>query len=106
MARQLHHLLETLELSNVSLRVVPFAVGLHHGLLTGPFTILRFPVNGDGRSAETPTIYVEGFTGDLYLDRPQEIERYDQSFTSLWDAALDTKGTQNILRQAAKEFAQ
>lgn len=106
MARQLHRLLQVMDLPNVSLRVVPFAVGLHHGLLTGPFTILRFPVNGDGHPTEPPTVYVEGFTGDLYLDKAHEIERYDQAFTSLWDAALNTKGTQNILRNAAKEFAQ
>ncbi|WP_043182072.1 helix-turn-helix domain-containing protein [Streptomyces sp. NRRL F-5123] len=106
MAAQLAHFLHLMELPNVSLRVAPFTVGLHHGLLTGPFSILRFPVNGDGQPTEPPTVYVEGFTGDLYLDKPHEVERYDQAFTSLWDAALDTKGTQDILRNAAKEFAQ
>ncbi|MFJ2650129.1 helix-turn-helix domain-containing protein [Streptomyces sp. NPDC087420] len=106
MARQLHRLAETMELPNVSLRIVPFAAGLHHGLMSGPFTILRFPVNGDGHPMEPPTVYMEGFTGDLYLDKPQEIERYDQAFTSIWDAALNAKDTQNMLLQAAKEFAQ
>ncbi|MFG3410344.1 helix-turn-helix domain-containing protein [Streptomyces sp. NPDC048142] len=105
MARQLHRLAETMELPNVSLRVVPFATGLHYGLVSGPFTLLRFPVNGDGQPMEPPTVYMEGFTGDLYLDKPQEIERYDQAFTSIWGAALDHKGTQDILRRAAKEFS-
>ncbi|MFI5616879.1 helix-turn-helix domain-containing protein [Streptomyces sp. NPDC051567] len=105
MARQLDRLAEAMDLPNVSLRVVPFAAGLHHGLMSGPFTILRFPVNGDGQPMEPPTIYMEGFTGDLYLDKPQEIERYDRAFTSIWDTALDAKDTQNMLRQAAKEFA-
>ncbi|MFE7479912.1 helix-turn-helix domain-containing protein [Streptomyces sp. NPDC057552] len=105
MSRQLHRLVEVTELPNVSLRVVPFAVGLHDGLMSGPFTFLRFPVNGDGQPMEPPTVYMEGFTGDLYLDKPQEIERYDQAFTSIWGAALDHQGTQNILRQAAKEFS-
>jgi transcriptional regulator with XRE-family HTH domain len=106
MARQLHRLVEATELPNVSLRVMPFAAGLYHGLMSGPFTILRFPVNGDGQPMEPPTVYMEGFTGDLYLDKPQEIERYDQAFTSIWDAALNANDTQNTLRQAAKEFAQ
>jgi Domain of unknown function (DUF5753)/Helix-turn-helix domain len=106
MARQLNRLAETMELPNISLRVVPFAAGLHHGLMSGPFTTLRFPVNGDGQATEPPTVYMEGFTGDLYLDKPQEIEQYDQAFKSIWDAALDAKDTQSILRQAAKEFAQ
>ncbi|MFC8829036.1 helix-turn-helix domain-containing protein [Streptomyces sp. NPDC057137] len=105
MARQLHRLAETMEQPNVSLRVVPFAAGLHHGLMSGPFTILDFPVNGDGQPMEPTTVYMEGFTGDLYLDKPQEIERYDQAFKSIWDTALDAKDTQNMLHQAAKEFA-
>ncbi|MDT0400058.1 Scr1 family TA system antitoxin-like transcriptional regulator, partial [Streptomyces edwardsiae] len=100
-----HRLAETMDLPNVSLRVVPFSAGLHYGLVSGPFTLLRFPVNGDGQPMEPPTVYMEGFTGDLYLDKPQEIERYDGAFTSLWGAALDHQGTQNILRQAAKEFS-
>ncbi|MER5974488.1 Scr1 family TA system antitoxin-like transcriptional regulator [Streptomyces sp. NPDC002055] len=54
---------------------------------------------------EPTTVYMEGFTGDLYLDKPQEIERYNQAFTSIWDTAVDAKDTQNMLHQAAKEFA-
>ncbi|MFE7120353.1 helix-turn-helix domain-containing protein [Streptomyces sp. NPDC057654] len=105
MARQLDRLAEAMDMPNVSLRVVPFAAGLHHGLMSGPFTTLRFPVGGDGQPMEPPTVYMEGFTGDLYLDKPQEIERYDRAFTSIWDTALDAKNTQNMLRQAAKEFS-
>jgi hypothetical protein len=38
------------------------------------------PSNGDGKETEPPTVYVDGFTGDLYLDKPNEIERYDGVF--------------------------
>jgi hypothetical protein len=57
-------------LPNVTLRVVPFSAGLHHGVMSGPFVILRFPPNGDGRDSEPATIYIDGFTGALYLDKP------------------------------------
>ena len=50
--------------------------------MSGPFVILRFPVNGDGRESEPATVYKDGFTGALYLDKPQEVERYAQAFGS------------------------
>ena len=49
MAGQLGRLAEVSELPNVSLRVVRFSAGLHPGLMSGPFVILRFPLNGDRR---------------------------------------------------------
>ena len=39
-------------LPNVSLRIMPFSAGLHHGIMSGPFVILRFPINGDGKATE------------------------------------------------------
>jgi len=53
------------------------------------FVILRSPTNGDVKGTEPPTVYVDGFTGDLYLDKPSEIERYDGAFTKRVNAALD-----------------
>jgi len=80
--------MDTQELPNVSLRVAPFSAGLHPGLMSGPFVILRFPLNGDGRESEPATLYVDGFTGALYLDKPGEVERYDRAFGGIWDACL------------------
>jgi hypothetical protein len=106
MSRQLGRLAETAELPNVSLRVVPFSAGMHQGLLSGPFVILRFPLNGDGRDSEPPTVYADGFTGALYLDKPGEIERYATAFDSICDSSLDeTKSTQ-LIHRAAKELRQ
>lgn len=106
MSRQLDRLAETAELPNVSLRVVPFSAGMHQGLLSGPFVILRFPLNGDGRDSEPPTIYADGFTGALYLDKPGEIERYTTAFDSIWDSSLNETKTKQLMHQAAKELRQ
>jgi steroid 5-alpha reductase family enzyme len=65
MAEQLRSLAGVTELANVSLRVVPLSAGLHAGLMSGPFLILRFPLNGDGKESEPATVYVDGFTGAL-----------------------------------------
>ncbi len=106
MARQLERLVETSELPNVSLRVMPFAAGLHTGIMSGPFVILRFPVNGDGRESEPPTVYVDGFTGALYLDKSQEISRYDAAFEDIWGSSPDESASRDRLAQAAREIGQ
>jgi transcriptional regulator with XRE-family HTH domain len=104
MTTQLGRLLDASELSNVELRVISFSAGVHHGIVSGPFEILRFPLNGDGRASEPPTVYVDGFTGDLYLDKPREIERYDEAFNGIWSAALDETASQELLRRASEEL--
>lgn len=104
MTEQLGKLVEYAELPNVSIQVVPFTAGLHHGLMSGPFVILRFPANGDGKMIEPPIVYVSGYTGDLYLDKPQEIARYDSAFTKIWDSALDEAKSTKMLKRAEREL--
>jgi hypothetical protein len=104
MARQLRHLAEASDLANVSMRVVPFSAGLHRGVMSGPFEILRFPRNGDGRESEPPTVFADGFTGDLYLDKPVEVDRHTAAFAAIWDAALEERTSRILTEQAAKEM--
>lgn len=105
MAAQLHQLAAAAELPNVSLRVVPFDAGFHLGLLSGPFITLRFPVNGNGREPEPPTVYQEGFTGALYLDKPHEVSRYADAFESIWNSALDEPASSELIHHAAEELS-
>lgn len=105
MAGQLDALADVAALPNVSLRVVPFSAGLHHGLMTGPFVILRFPANGDGSDSEPPTVYVDGYTGDLYLDKSAEIERYAQAFGAIWNAALNETTSTTLIRASVRDMA-
>ena len=106
MGPQLAHLAETVTLPNVSLRVVPFNAGLHDGLQSGPFVALRFPANGDGQDSEPPTVYQDGITGALYLDKPHEVERYTVLFDNIWNTALDEDSSRNLIHQAAEELDQ
>jgi len=101
---QLKRLIEISELSNVSVRVMPFSAGLHHGIMSGPFVVLRFPVNGDGKETEPPTVYVDGFTGALYLDKPNEIQKYDLAFADIWASALAEDASRDLINQAQREF--
>jgi transcriptional regulator with XRE-family HTH domain len=104
MAAQLDALADAANLPNVTMRVVPFSAGLHPGLMTGPFVVLRFPLNGDGQDSEPATVYVDGFTGDLYLDKPREVEQYTSAFDSIWDAALDEAASRKLTHQVAEEL--
>ena len=106
MAAQLDSLAAAAGLPNVALRVVPFTAGLHHGVMSGPFVILRFPRNGDGHDSEPATVYVDGFTGALYLDKPREVERYANAFESIWSAALDEPASRGLINKAAEELRQ
>jgi hypothetical protein len=104
MAGQLRRLAEAAALPNIVIRVVPFSAGLHHGLMSGPFVILKFPLNGDGKESEPPTVYVDGFTGDLYLDKPHEVQRYSDAYVGISGSALDKTTSRKFVLQAAKEL--
>ncbi|SRR6266699_759684 len=104
MTEQLDQLIKVGERANVSLRIMPFSAGLHLGVMSGPFVILRFPLNGEGRETEPPTVYVDGFTGALYLDKPNEIGRYDGAFTDIGSMALDEGASRDLIHAAAREF--
>lgn len=106
MADQLDHLAGSADLPNVTLRVVPFTAGLHAGVMSGPFVLLRFPLNGDGRESEPATVYVDGFTGALYLDKPYEVQRYADAFQNIQDAALDETASTHLISKAAEELRQ
>jgi Domain of unknown function (DUF5753) len=106
MAAQLDGLAQAAELPNLNLRVVPFSAGMHAGLITGPFVVLRFPQNGDGSDSEPATVFVDGFTGDLYLDKPHEVEQYADAFGKIWDASLDETESKNMISRLAEELRQ
>ena len=104
MAGQLQRLVEAGDRPNVSLRIVPSGAGFHHGVLSGSFNILRFPSTGDGREIEPPIVYVEGFTGALYLDKPKEVERYGGAFESIWESALNESASRDLILRAARDL--
>ncbi|MFI5495940.1 helix-turn-helix domain-containing protein [Actinoplanes sp. NPDC051859] len=90
MQQQLWHLLKANELPHLSVRVLPLTIGPHRASVSGAFTILDFP-SSDTEKGEPSTIYSESLTGALYLDKPKEIQRYDEVWSDLSDRAL-TKG--------------
>jgi transcriptional regulator with XRE-family HTH domain len=104
MVGQLERLMAATNHPHVSIRVMPFEVGLNYGLLSGPFVMMRFPTAGDGRELEPPTVYVDGFTGALYLEKPKEVDRYEAAFDAIWASASNEARSRGLLHEAAREF--
>ncbi|MFG2224836.1 helix-turn-helix domain-containing protein [Streptomyces sp. NPDC048644] len=106
MRKQCEYLVAASGWANVMIRVVPFSAGPHYGLATGPFVVLRFPTTGDGTETEPPTVYADGFTGSLYLDKPSEVQAYDRAFRGIWEAALDEQASRRLMREVAESYGQ
>lgn len=104
MASQLRFLADMAAQPNVCLRVVPDAAGLHPGVVTGAFTLLDFPPSNRSGGGDTAVVYAEGLTGELYLDKPREMQRYREAHAAIFACALDEAATQDMLLAAAKDL--
>ncbi len=102
MAEQLQRLVEAAELPNVSVRVLPLVVGPHRASAAGAFTLLDFPAERD----HTPpsTVYSESQTGAIYLDKPGEIDAYEQIWRAFGDVALDQADSIKMMSAMLKEM--
>jgi transcriptional regulator with XRE-family HTH domain len=98
MSEQLHHLGEAAALPTVTVQVVPFTAGEHAGL-SGAFTILGFP-----EPADPDVVYIEHATGDLYLERTEEIQQYTLLFDHLRAAALAPADSAAFLATLLKDL--
>jgi hypothetical protein len=91
MRAQLERLLELSERPNITLRVIPYEAGaLPAG--NNKFIILRF-ASADVRDV----IYIEGLTGDLYLEDPGDVETYSTTFRTLVQLAKSPKATREVI---------
>lgn len=97
MREQLRELLRPRD--NVTLRVVPFAVGAHPGL-EGGFVLLDFP-----EETTFPTeVYAESIAGDLYPESADQIARISLAYDRLDRLALTPERSAELIRQIVEEF--
>jgi transcriptional regulator with XRE-family HTH domain len=90
MGVQLERLTEVARLPNVTIQVIPFTLGAHPAVESN-FNILEMP-------APTPgVVFVEGLVGSIYLERPEDLERYHQIFERLQYIALSPKDTITLI---------
>lgn len=102
MLGQLDHLRKVQQRAkNVEVRVIPMAAGPHHASQTGAFVVLDFP---DDVPQEPTTIYAEGLSGALYLDKPAEVETYTRVWDWLNKLVLNKSDTLALIESIQKEY--
>ena len=95
MRAQLNHLVEVAELPKVTLQVIPLRKGPHAGTI-GPFTVLEFPEHADPDAA-----YVETAAGELFVEEPEEVDRFRIAFERLTAVAECPEDTIAMIAQRA-----
>ncbi|MGH3888608.1 MAG: helix-turn-helix domain-containing protein [Pseudonocardiaceae bacterium] len=94
MLRQLRHLIEMAELPNVTIQVLPFAVG-YHPAMAGSFSLLRFP-----QTPAMDSVFIDIKGGVIYIEKPSDVESYINDFGRLAsDFALQELQTKELLQE-------
>lgn len=98
LAGQIQRLMDLVSEPNITLQVMPFKYG-GHAAEGGAFSIMRFP------EADLPDmVYVEYLSGALYIEKPEEVERYAAVMERLSVAGTSPERTREILAGLLKEI--
>jgi Domain of unknown function (DUF5753) len=96
MKAQMEHLLATADLPRVELQVIPFSAGTHADT-QGPFTILEFRDPTD-----LPAVYTENVAGEFFVERPEEVERFQLAFERLTAIAPSPEDSIAMIKAMSK----
>ena len=95
---QVEHMIRCITEDRVILQVLPFEAGAHAGM-NGNFTVLHF------EAAEAPDlVYVEGRTGDLFLNRPVDLTLHRDTFDHLRATAESPDRSLDRMQQLLNEM--
>jgi transcriptional regulator with XRE-family HTH domain len=97
MAAQLAKILEVAALPNVTVQVLPYDVGAHPATESN-FTILELPGPTPG------VVFVEGLIGSTYLERDDDLIRYQMIFRELESIALSPQGSRDFIRKFKRDY--
>jgi transcriptional regulator with XRE-family HTH domain len=97
MRDQLQRMADAAQLPNVTIQVIPFSAGAHPAMESS-FDILEF-------NAPAPSlVYVEGLIGYMYLERSQDLLRYEEVFERLCDIALSPQESIELIAETAAQY--
>jgi transcriptional regulator with XRE-family HTH domain len=97
MAAQLAKILDMAALRHVTVQVLPYEVGAHPAVESN-FTILQLPDPTPG------VVFVEGLIGSTYLERDDDLIRYQMIFRKLESIALSPQGSLDVIRRFLHEY--
>jgi len=98
MRAQLNYVAESAQLQNVTVQVIPFEAGAHPAM-ESIFSILKF-----GQSLVSDIVYVEGLVGNIYIERPADVERYHNIFAHLRLMALNPEDSISLISSIATSY--
>jgi hypothetical protein len=99
MREQLEYIAELSALPNVTIQVLPFAVGGHPAMTT-PYVILSFPDPDDNS-----VVYLDNLTVGIALEEPGQVEGYALVHQKLCDIALTPEQSVLRMRDAAGDMS-
>src|SRR3984893_1579306 len=97
MRAQLEHMIAVSKQSNITVQVLPYSIGAHPAL-DSTFILLELPSPVPG------VVYVEGLVGQIYLERPQELKKYQQVFQRLTALSLSPAESVELMARASLEY--
>jgi transcriptional regulator with XRE-family HTH domain len=100
MAAQLAKILEAEKHGKVTVQVVPFEIGAHVAQDSN-FILFEFEDN----PSLSPVVFVEGLTGNQYLEKPSDITRYREAIEYLRDAAHTPRDSLARIDEVRKAYA-
>ncbi|MFF7730586.1 helix-turn-helix domain-containing protein [Streptomyces sp. NPDC008001] len=98
MAEQMRQLVQFSLEPHITVQVLPYDVGAHPGMY-GKFSILEF---NDPQDAST--VYLEGITSDLYLEKPNDVQIYSVMYEHLRMQALNAEHSRQFIDRIAEEW--
>jgi transcriptional regulator with XRE-family HTH domain len=97
MRAQLARLVEVAEQADVTIRIIPYGAGAH-AAMDSTFRILEF-------GSPAPTIvFVEGLVGFIYLERSQDVAKYEEVFERLSDIALSPQESIDLITRIGELY--
>ena len=97
MAVQLAKILDMSTLPDVNVQVLPFEIGAHPAAESN-FTILELPSPTPG------VVFVEGLIGSTYLERDDDLARYQIIFHKLESIALSPQGSRDLIGKFLRDY--
>jgi transcriptional regulator with XRE-family HTH domain len=97
MGAQLKRVVEAMQLPNVTVQVIPYSIGPHPAL-NSTFNILEFS------GAAPHLVYSEGLAGFIFMEREEDVERYNDVFRHLADIALTPDQSADLMIRLAEAY--
>jgi transcriptional regulator with XRE-family HTH domain len=97
MGAQLDRLIEAAKLPNVTIQTISYGAGAHPAM-DSMFDILDF-----GNTAPN-VVYVEGLMGFIYVERPEDIDRYRRVFEHLRTVALTPEESVQLMAKVRAQY--